>query len=123
MKRKLNEVDAPAATVTNEPAKTGTSQEAASSTHATSFDSLGLESRLLQALAKENFSAPTQIQAKAIPIALEGKDILARSKTGSGKTAAYVLPILQSVLQKKNVSTRSLPCALDVADTCVESES
>ncbi|KAK4697699.1 ATP-dependent RNA helicase DDX56/DBP9, partial [Lecanoromycetidae sp. Uapishka_2] len=65
------------------------------------FSDLGLETRLLQAIAKANFSCPTPIQAKSIPLALEGRDILARSKTGSGKTAAYILPILQSVLQRK----------------------
>lgn len=96
MKRKLNEEDVPTAVETTEPMGVASTQN-------TSFGVLGLESRLLQAVAKENFSIPTQVQAKAIPLALEGKDILARSKTGSGKTAAYVLPILQSILQKKTV--------------------
>ncbi|KAF2087092.1 DEAD-domain-containing protein [Saccharata proteae CBS 121410] len=92
MKRKLNEHDVPA------PA-----EAVASSTKTTtpSFDSLGLDARLLQGVVREKFSTPTPVQAKAIPLALEGKDILARSKTGSGKTAAYVLPILQSVLKRK----------------------
>ncbi|EYE96843.1 ATP-dependent DNA/RNA helicase [Aspergillus ruber CBS 135680] len=66
-----------------------------------SFESLNLDPRLRQALTKEKFSKPTLVQAKAIPLALQGKDILARAKTGSGKTAAYVLPILQTILQKK----------------------
>ncbi|KAG8531371.1 ATP-dependent DNA/RNA helicase [Bacidia gigantensis] len=65
------------------------------------FESLGLDTRLLQAIAKEDFVGPTEVQAKAIPLALSGKDILARSKTGSGKTAAYALPVLQSILRKK----------------------
>ncbi|KAE8354908.1 P-loop containing nucleoside triphosphate hydrolase protein [Aspergillus coremiiformis] len=65
------------------------------------FESLNLDPRLCQALIKEKFTKPTVVQAKAIPLALEGKDILARAKTGSGKTAAYVLPILQTILQKK----------------------
>ena len=67
------------------------------------FHELGLDTRLLQAIAEQNFNAPTPVQAKAIPLALAGKDILARSQTGSGKTAAYVLPILQSILQRKAV--------------------
>ncbi|KAI9043867.1 ATP-dependent DNA/RNA helicase [Aspergillus affinis] len=65
------------------------------------FESLNLDPRLRQALIKEKFTKPTLVQAKAIPLALEGKDVLARAKTGSGKTAAYVLPILQTILQKK----------------------
>ncbi|KAF3405402.1 ATP-dependent RNA helicase dbp9 [Talaromyces pinophilus] len=68
----------------------------------TTFENLALDPRLRQALVKENFSKPTLVQSKAIPLALEGKDILARAKTGSGKTAAYVLPVLQSILQRKS---------------------
>ncbi|OXV05617.1 hypothetical protein Egran_06615 [Elaphomyces granulatus] len=66
------------------------------------FESLNLDPRLRQALVKANFSKPTPVQSQAIPLALEGRDILARAKTGSGKTAAYVLPVLQSILQKKS---------------------
>lgn len=96
MKRKLNDEDVPTAVET----KAITS---VSTTNASSFSDLGLEPRILQAIAKENFTSPTPVQAKAIPLALEGKDILARSKTGSGKTAAYVLPVIQSILQKEIV--------------------
>ena len=67
------------------------------------FGALGLDSRLLQAIAKKDWSSPLEVQSKAIPLALEGKDILARSGTGTGKTGAYVLPILQSILQRKAV--------------------
>ena len=65
MKRKLNEDDVPIAVSVS---KTGNA--------ASSFSTLGLDSRLLQAIAKENFSSPTLVQSKAIPLALEGKDIL-----------------------------------------------
>jgi len=54
---------------------------------------------LLQALADLGFVKPTLIQEKAIPLLLSGKDLLARARTGSGKTIAYVLPLLQRVLQ------------------------
>jgi superfamily II helicase len=67
------------------------------------FASLGLETRLLQGITKQNFRTPTPVQSKAIPLALEGRDILARAKTGSGKTAAYLLPILHSILKQKQV--------------------
>ncbi|KAI9696675.1 MAG: ATP-dependent DNA/RNA helicase [Bogoriella megaspora] len=64
------------------------------------FDSFGLDARLLQGISHEKYACPTQVQSRAIPLALEGKDIIARSKTGSGKTAAYVLPVLQSILRR-----------------------
>ncbi|CAG8234478.1 unnamed protein product [Penicillium nalgiovense] len=71
------------------------------------FEALNLDPRLRQALIKEKFTKPTLVQSKAIPLALEGKDILARAKTGSGKTAAYVLPILQAILQQKSADPSS----------------
>ncbi|PWY89439.1 DEAD-domain-containing protein [Aspergillus sclerotioniger CBS 115572] len=93
MKRKLdaNDVPSPEAVEGKETADTNEAD----------FESLNLDPRLRQALIKEKFTKPTPVQAKAIPLALAGKDILARAKTGSGKTAAYVLPILQTILQKK----------------------
>jgi superfamily II DNA/RNA helicase len=60
-----------------------------------SFDSLGLHSSLLQSLAALGFTEPTPVQAAAIPAALEGGDLLVSSQTGSGKTAAFMLPALQ----------------------------
>ncbi|KAJ3139122.1 ATP-dependent DNA/RNA helicase, partial [Irineochytrium annulatum] len=71
------------------------------STPASSFDSLDLDPRLLRAVAKLGFTTPTLIQSTAIPLALKGKDILARARTGSGKTVAYCLPVLQKVLSAK----------------------
>jgi len=68
MKRKLNEHDVPEG-VTEEKKQT-------TATAPSSFEELGLDSRLLQAIAKEQYAAPTPIQAKAIPLALEGRDIL-----------------------------------------------
>ncbi|KAJ1959195.1 ATP-dependent DNA/RNA helicase, partial [Dipsacomyces acuminosporus] len=66
------------------------------------FQSLDLDDRLLRALGKMELVHPTLIQAKAIPLALEGKDVLARAKTGSGKTAAYCLPVLHKILDAKD---------------------
>ncbi|KAH8553639.1 P-loop containing nucleoside triphosphate hydrolase protein [Umbelopsis sp. PMI_123] len=65
------------------------------------FSSFDLDARLVRALAKLKFTSPTLVQAKAIPLALKGVDILARARTGSGKTAAYSLPVIQNVLQLK----------------------
>merc|ERR1712063_92859 len=69
------------------------------------FSSFGLDNRLVKAVSKAHFSHPTIVQSAAIPLALEGKDILARARTGSGKTAAYLLPILQKIrIEKQNPS-------------------
>ncbi len=59
------------------------------------FASLGLSSRLTQALKEKGYVEPTPIQAKAIPIILSGRDVIAVAQTGTGKTAAFVLPILE----------------------------
>ncbi|KAI2486127.1 ATP-dependent RNA helicase DBP9 [Pyrenophora tritici-repentis] len=69
-----------------------------------SFAELHLEPRLLRAIRDLKWASPTDIQSKAIPLALEGRDILARSGTGTGKTAAYLLPILHKTLQRKQTS-------------------
>lgn len=60
-----------------------------------------LDARILRALADMGFARPTLIQAKSIPLALENKDILARARTGSGKTAAYCIPLVQKILNAK----------------------
>lgn len=59
------------------------------------FSSFKLSSQIQQALQKNDYSKPTQIQEKVIPLVLEHQDIMARAQTGSGKTASFVLPILQ----------------------------
>jgi len=128
-KRKLNEHDVPeemsgdesqsevsssprpvqsTATATTTPTTTTTkkgSKEAAKSQPvAASFAELQLEPRLLRAIRDLKWASPTDIQSRAIPLALEGRDILARSGTGTGKTAAYLLPILHKTLQRKQTS-------------------
>lgn len=64
-----------------------------------SFSSFRLDPRLLKAVSNQ-FEKPTLVQAAAIPLALNGRDIVARAKTGSGKTAAYVIPIIHQILTK-----------------------
>ena len=73
-----------------------------------SFSPLGLHPTLLKGVQGGGFSRPTPIQAQAIPPALEGRDILASAKTGSGKTAAFVLPILQRLAGRPRGVTRAL---------------
>jgi ATP-dependent RNA helicase RhlE len=61
------------------------------------FTELGLDSRLLEAVAAMGYDKPTQIQERAIPMVLAGNDIVGCSQTGTGKTAAFVLPIVQRI--------------------------
>lgn len=72
------------------------------------FADLGLDDRLLRGLAKLNFTKPTPVQAKSIPLALAGKDILAKARTGSGKTAAFMLPLIHKILAAKDVCVSPL---------------
>ena len=71
-----------------------------------SFESLGLSESLLKAIAKQQYPSPFPIQQQAIPAILAGKDIQGIAQTGSGKTASFVLPILELFQRKK--SSRSL---------------
>jgi ATP-dependent RNA helicase RhlE len=68
------------------------------------FDTLGLSADLLQTVAQERYEQPTPVQAKAIPLVLTGRDVLAAAQTGTGKTAAFVLPILDRLRQHANTS-------------------
>jgi ATP-dependent RNA helicase RhlE len=60
-----------------------------------SFDSLGLSAELLRAVREQGYTEPTPIQSKAIPVILQGLDIMAAAQTGTGKTAGFTLPLLQ----------------------------
>ena len=81
-----------------------------------SFDSLGLAPALLRALADYGYTQPTPIQAAAIPPALEGHDLLAAAQTGTGKTAAFALPLLQKLSTSGQTMTRR-PRALVLTPT------
>jgi ATP-dependent RNA helicase RhlE len=70
----------------------------------TSFDTLGLSADLLRAVADEGYTEPTPIQERAIPVVLQGGDLLAAAQTGTGKTAAFVLPILERLRPHANSS-------------------
>jgi ATP-dependent RNA helicase RhlE len=72
------------------------------------FSSLKLHPSLHKGLKELGFQRPTPIQAEAIPVALEGRDVLACAMTGSGKTAAFVLPILHQLIDKPRGKTRAL---------------
>jgi ATP-dependent RNA helicase RhlE len=68
------------------------------------FESLGLSADLLQTVADEGYTAPTPVQAAAIPVVLDGRDVLAAAQTGTGKTAAFTLPILDRLRSHANDS-------------------
>ena len=60
----------------------------------TAFTGLGLNSRLLRNIEAKGYKAPTPVQESAIPLVLSGQDVMASAQTGTGKTAAFTLPIL-----------------------------
>lgn len=75
-------------------------------TKAPSFSSLALSPGLLQVVRELGYTAPTPIQAESIPLLLKGKDLIAQAQTGSGKTAAFALPILQKMkVEQKSIQT------------------
>jgi ATP-dependent RNA helicase RhlE len=71
-----------------------------------SFDTLGLAPEFLRAVADQGYTQPTPVQAEAIPLVLAGRDLMANAQTGTGKTAAFVLPLLQR-LGPPNIDPRS----------------
>ncbi|EAQ63194.1 putative ATP-dependent RNA helicase, partial [Marinomonas sp. MED121] len=76
-------------------------------TVATKFTDLNLIQLLLDRLIVLDYQQPTPIQAQAIPHVLAGQDLIAGANTGSGKTAAFALPLLQQIYQQKSLSTHS----------------
>lgn len=69
-----------------------------------SFDSLGLNTEILQAVKEQHYITPTPIQQQAIPVILSGKDLIASAQTGTGKTAGFVLPILQQLAELQSTT-------------------
>ncbi|RLA68691.1 MAG: ATP-dependent RNA helicase RhlE [Epsilonproteobacteria bacterium] len=65
------------------------------------FTNLGLSESLLKAIKEQGYDTPTPIQEKAIPVVIEGKDVLAAAQTGTGKTAGFTLPLLERLSQKQ----------------------
>lgn len=81
------------------------------------FENLNLVEPILKALQQEGYEKPTPIQAKAIPIVLSGKDLLGCAQTGTGKTAAFSIPILQKLYQTGQPQGRRLIKALVLTPT------
>ena len=92
------------------------------------FDQLNIITPILKALAFEGYVTPSPIQEQAIPVLLEGKDILASAQTGTGKTAAFAIPIIQALYnqehkqgQKKVIQALILAPTRELAEQIKES--
>ena len=70
------------------------------------FEDLNLSTPILKALQAEGYTQPTPVQAQSIPILLDGKDLLGCAQTGTGKTAAFAIPILQNLLKNRSAQTQ-----------------
>ncbi|XP_030378022.1 probable ATP-dependent RNA helicase DDX56 [Scaptodrosophila lebanonensis] len=81
------------------------------------FHELELDPRILKAIADLGWKEPTLIQSTAIPLLLEGKDVVVRARTGSGKTGTYALPLLQKILNSKLNASEQCVSALVLAPT------
>ncbi|XP_062216990.1 DEAD-box ATP-dependent RNA helicase 10 [Phragmites australis] len=79
---------------------------------ASTFAELGICAELVEACDAMGWKEPTRIQSEAIPYALQGKDLIALAQTGSGKTGAFALPILQELLEKRDVQHPFFACVL-----------
>lgn len=86
----------------------------------TNFADLGLPKHILTALENIHFSTPTPIQEQAIPVALEGHDILGSAQTGTGKTAAFAIPMISHLLENPNSSALVLLPTRELAQQVVE---
>jgi ATP-dependent RNA helicase DeaD len=91
----------------------------------TNFDQLSLSPEMLKTISEMGFQKPTPIQAGAIPLLLGGKDIVGQSETGSGKTAAFAIPVVERVSPKSHATQALVLCptrelAMQVASECTK---
>jgi ATP-dependent RNA helicase RhlE len=82
-----------------------------------SFESLGLDAAILKAVADQGYTEPTPIQKATIPVILEGTDVIGIAQTGTGKTAAFTLPLITKLLRTKSGAHRGLVRCLILAPT------
>lgn len=78
---------------------------------------MGFEKPLLDLIAQEGYTEPTPIQKQAVPIALSGRDLIGIAKTGSGKTAAFVWPMIVHIIDQREVEKGEGPIAIIAAPT------
>ena len=98
-----------------------TSKSKNKNTRLGSFQSISLSRPILKGLAAMGFSEPTPIQTKTIPVALLGKDVVGGAVTGSGKTAAFIIPILERLLYRpKKISTSRVAILMPTRELAVQ---
>ena len=85
------------------------------------FQSLGVSDAILQALERLKFNTPTPIQSKSIPVALEGRDIIASAQTGTGKTFAFGIPLIEKLLSDPNGTALVLTPTRELALQVIQS--
>lgn len=83
----------------------------------TSFGHFGFDERLMKAIRKSEYTQPTPIQAQGIPVGLSGRDLIGIAKTGSGKTAAFVWPLLIHIMDQRELGDGEGPIGLILAPT------
>eukprot|EP01134_Creolimax_fragrantissima_P004084 CFRG4084T1 len=83
----------------------------------TSFAHFGFDERLMGAIRKMGFTTPTPIQSQAVPVAMSGRDVIGMAKTGSGKTAAFIFPMIVHIMDQPELDVGEGPIALIVAPT------
>ena len=82
-----------------------------------SFDELGLDAPIVRAVVSEGYTVPTPIQSQAIPHVIAGRDVLGCAQTGTGKTAAFALPILHQLDRTRRAATARTPRVLVLSPT------
>lgn len=89
------------------------SEQQCSRSNENGFEQLGLDSRCVKAVGKKGLRAPTAVQARAIPLCLAGRDVVAIAGTGTGKTIAYLLPVIHTLLlQQEERAKHGIPSAV-----------
>jgi ATP-dependent RNA helicase DDX42 len=83
----------------------------------TSFAHFGFDEQLMKAIRKLEYVQPTPIQAQAVPVALNGRDIIGIAKTGSGKTAAFIWPMLVHIMDQPELKPGDGPIGLILVPT------
>lgn len=88
------------------------------------FDTLGLDPKILRAITEMGFEEPSPIQAKAIPEVMAGHDVIGQAQTGTGKTAAFGIPLLQKIdpknrkLQKRSATAEARKMTTAILAVC-----
>lgn len=112
-----DEANEPAAAQPQVDVGTSTAPPSVGAPKDVTFKSLGVCQELCEACSKMDYREPTAIQQEAIPLALDGRDIIGLAQTGSGKTAAFAIPILQDLLNSSSGASVPSPFALVIAPT------